>query len=305
MSKKKKNKKNNETTEEIKAEEKAEDKAEDKAEEKTEEKTEEKARDIKIETGRTVAGVSVGEKGHRDPKEDLKGFARMKAEMKDMPPLKKVGYLLYYNKVYIILAAILIIWIISFINTQRANSLPTAISYAILNTGNHTTAYELESPDNPFNDYLKEFGYTEDGTFQVQGNASIELSKDTQRDDYVRTQESSAAVMQFGGLLDKDFYDVIITDEPGLDYLVTGEDSIRIQPADQILGEYVDYLDISDRIISLKDKTGTEYKVAVDISDRDFTKKLDLPYDKVYLCFGGKSEENKENARRFCEYLFK
>ncbi len=263
-----------------------------------------------VKIPKSVGGViiedeTVVERKPRDPKEDLKGFARMKAEMEGMSPFKKVLYFLDYTKVYFIIGILLIIWVVSFIRTQNQNTLPTAISYAILNTGNHSTAYETEDPNNPFMKYAEDMGYTEPGTFQFQGNASIELSAETQKDDYVRSQESSANVMQFGGLLDKDFYDIIITDEPGLEYLVQGEDAIRIKTVKDTIGDLADKEGIKDRVLTMKDATGTEYDVAIDISDREFTKELDLPYEKVYLCFGGASDENKENAKSFVEYIFK
>ncbi|MBR6222439.1 MAG: hypothetical protein IKQ71_03270 [Lachnospiraceae bacterium] len=236
-----------------------------------------------------------------EPKTSLE---RMKYEMRDMTGFQKFKYILYYNIVYIIILCVVIAVSIYCIHTMRQNSRPVGISYVILNCNNNTSALTVATEGNPFKDYLEAYGLNS-SKYQNHSNTRVMVDLETQEDDYYKDILSSGFLTQFREFMNTDFYDVVITDKKGLEYLIKSETKVRLKIMDDVLSdELMNNKIIKDHTIREKDLTDIEYAVALDIRDTDFAKKLKLPYDDIYLCYAGTSEENKKNAEQLTRYIF-
>lgn len=232
-------------------------------------------------------------------------FARMKYEMHDMTGFQKFKYILYYGKVYIIILCVLIAGSIYCIHTMSQNSRPVGISYVILNCNNQTSALTPASEGSPIKQYLEDNGLLTP-KYQNHSNTRVMVDLETQEDDYYKDILSSGFLTQFREFMSTDFYDVIITDKKGLDYCIKSETKIRLKVMDDVLSdELLNDDTIKEHTVTEKDLTGIDYRVALDIRDTEFAKALKLPYDDIYLCYGGTSEENKKNAEQLTRYIFK
>ena len=217
--------------------------------------------------------------------------ARIKEHMEGMTKGQKFGYILSYYKGRIILGLILLAVCIAIPVTIYKKSRPVALSYCIVN------APEPSAVDTSFADEYLDF-YNLTGAYQIHNDLTVHLDKETYLEEY--SQNSSASVYtELPMLCFNGYYDVMIMDEKGLEYCAMQE---IIYPLRNYLPAEI-YSEIEPRICTADDNDGVNVPFAVDISDTDFAKGLNLGYDKVYLGFPGNTERNYINAKRMLKFI--
>lgn len=216
---------------------------------------------------------------------------RLKDHMEGMTAGQKAGYILSYYKGKIILAIIILAVCIALPVTIYKKSRPVALSYCIVNST------EPSAVDTSFVDEYLDF-YNLNGAYQIHNDLTVHLDKDTYLEEY--SQNSSASVYtELPMLCFNGYYDIMIMDEKGLEYCAMQE---IIYPLKTYLPADI-YSQISDRICTADDNDGVTVPFAIDISDTDFAKGLNLGYDKVYLGFPGNTEQNYINAKRMVKFI--
>ena len=216
---------------------------------------------------------------------------RLKDHMEGMTAGQKAGYILSYYKGKIILTIIILAVCIALPVTIYKKSRPVALSYCIVNSP------EPSAVDTSFVDEYLDF-YNLNGAYQIHNDLTVHLDKDTYLEEY--SQNSSASVYtELPMLCFNGYYDIMIMDEKGLEYCAMQE---IIYPLKTYLPADI-YSQISDRICTADDNDGVTVPFAIDISDTDFAKGLNLGYDKVYLGFPGNTEQNYINAKRMVKFI--
>ena len=220
---------------------------------------------------------------------------RLKANTEGMTNWEKFKYYVYYYKWHVILGAIAIFCIIAIPMAIYKNSRPVSISYAVVNS---------PAPENIneklFNEYAAYYNMT-DG-YQIRNSIYVTLSQEDYENEFGK-EEGDSSYTQFPTLCWNNYFDIIITNETGLNYCsING----LIQPIEDRLYDDI-YTAIKEKypramVTSLNyDNDPVEY--AIDISDTQFAKDLNVGYDKIYVCFPGGSEQNITNVRRFLNYV--
>lgn len=203
-----------------------------------------------------------------------------------MTPGEKFKYLVYYYKwpVIITLAVLLIAALAG--RTLYMNSRPVALSYAIVNADSETLQVDFVE------DYLQSF-HLEKG-YQVHANTGFRTATETDAgyddDDYV----------QFSLLCRDQYYDVILTDKAGMEFLSGG--GLLVEPGQVLSSSQLSPL--TDRLVKSAGSDNVRRYAGIDISDTALARLLHTGYSQVYLCFPGTSDQNKENAARFTQWIF-
>ena len=217
--------------------------------------------------------------------------ARIKEHMEGMTKGQKFGYILSYYKGRIILGLILLAICIAIPVTIYKKSRPVALSYCIVNSP------EPSAIDTSFVDEYLDF-YNLNGAYQLESDVTVHLDKDTYLEEY--SQNSSASIYtELPMLCFNGYYDVMIMDEKGLEYCAMQE---IIYPLRNYLPAEI-YSEVEPRICTADDNDGVTVPFAIDISDTDFAKGLNLGYDKVYIGFPGNTERNYINAKRMLKFI--
>ena len=215
--------------------------------------------------------------------------ARREKEMEGMNQVQRLKYLLYYYQWPIIVSVLVggcIIWLIVAIANSKP---PVAIAAAFLN------------PDKEVNESILY-------TYMIEANINtsyrpvaegFHLSMDTLLTD-IGTDINNPDFTRFPTLARDSYFDIVITDKGGLDYLSYND-----------LAKYPDYVLPQDMLEALKgrevkavDAYGQSFVYGYDISDTAFAKDLDLGYEKTYLCFPGSTSESQMHAEHFARYIF-
>ena len=169
------------------------------------------------------------------------------------------------------------------------NSRPTALSYTVLN------AYEFDKTFH--DDYLSYFNMP--GNHVVQATAGYIVNYDYYKKNTVSASKDGTDYSTLALTCETGTFDVIIGDAAGIKYCTFVE---IVKPLDlYFTGEQYDALE--DYIVKFQDSSYTFYPYAIDISDTEFAKGLNLEYSKVYMAFPGVSEENMTNSLRLLEYV--
>ena len=220
---------------------------------------------------------------------------RLKENMEGMSGFEKFKYIVYYYKWHFILSALAIFLVIYVPLTIYKNTRPVALSYAIMNSTNY-----IKVNTDAMDDYMEYYGFKK-GEYRLLGINSINLDLETYDEKY---NDNDPSYTQFPINCYNNRYDVIITDYTGLKYcsknaLIHTLDTILTQDVEDIIETEYSHL---IKEAPTYDDVMTPY--AIDISDTDFAKSLNLGYDDVYLCFPGVEEENIMNAKRLINFIF-
>ena len=141
-----------------------------------------------------------------------------------------------------------------------------------------------------------------DKGYQVNSSTNIRLNLKEYLNGNAAASDSTS-YESFPLLCSENYYDIIISDKKGIDFCV---ESYIAQPIEDILSSDIieeitqKYPDI---IHSVKEENGESTNIYIDISDTDFAKDLNLSYNKVYICFPGKSSQNVKNAERAMRFI--
>lgn len=216
---------------------------------------------------------------------------RLKKNMEGMSRMQKAGYIFSYYRWKIILLLLLIAICIALPVTIYRNTRPVAISYVIVN------AEKPEELDTSFvQDYLDYYDISSSN--RIMKDLDVHLDKETYLEEYNQNVDSSdyteLPLKCFNG-----YYDVIIMDKKGLEYCSMQE---IIHPLKRYFSADI-YNQIEGRIVDAADIDGIVVPFAVDISDTQFAKSLNLGYDDVYIGFPGANESNYKNSKRMLHFI--
>ena len=217
---------------------------------------------------------------------------QMRETTEGMTPSEKRKYYLYYYKERIIIISLAtIVAVILGIQIYQGTR-PVTISYAVINCKN-----QLEFNANAFEQYAKDINKKKG--HQIRGETNVELKKDEYTQSY-ENNANSQKYINFETMATADYYDVIFTDMEGAVYCGMME---IFYPLDKFL-EPEDYEKIKDRIVVLRNMKDEPTEYAIDISDTEFAKSLNLGYDDIYIGFPGDQQDNHDRVKEFLNYLF-
>lgn len=246
--------------------------------------------DLKIEDSLELATMS--RKERRTVKRN-----RYKETTSGMTKTQKFQYFLYAYKMEILLPLMVLICVGLIAFAFLRNSRPVALSYAVVNCKD-LNVLDTSAIDE---DYMNYYGF--DNKYQLSSVLDLNYDLNTSSSETVKDGESGNYIA-FPTLCRENYYDVIITNQAGLEYL--SYNSI-IYPIDEALSADLYSLfsaEYKDRFSSSFDYTGKSMSYAIDISDTDFAKSLNTGYDDIYICFPGNSEDNQTNVKRLCKFIF-
>lgn len=218
-------------------------------------------------------------------------YAKLKNNMKDMTKGQKAAYIFSYYKWRILIAIIIVTICIFLPATIYKNTRPVAISYVVVN------AQDSDSVCTDFvDDYIRTFHIKK--PYRITYDLDVHLDKETYLKEFSENMESSdyteLPLKCYNG-----YYDVIIMDKKGMEYCGMQEITYPLKnyfPADI-------YSQIENRVVETAGYDGVIVPFAIDISDTEFAKNLNLGYDTVYLGFPGNTEQNYKNAKRMLNYI--
>lgn len=245
--------------------------------------------DLKIEDSLELATMS--RKERRTVKRN-----RYKETTSGMTKTQKFQYFLYAYKMEILLPLMVLICVGLIAFAFLRNSRPVALSYAVVNCED-LNVLDTSAIDE---DYMNYYGF--DNKYQLSSVLDLNYDLNTSSSETVKDGESGNYIA-FPTLCRENYYDVIITNQAGLEYL--SYNSI-IYPIDEALSADLYSLfsaEYKDRFSSSFDYTGKSMSYAIDISDTDFAKSLNTGYNDIYICFPGNSEDNQTNVKRLCKFI--
>lgn len=218
---------------------------------------------------------------------------RIKANMEGMSKNEKTKYLIMYFKWYGIVAIIALIAAVYTGYCVYQNNRPVALSYAIVN------CHDLDKLNLDFEeDYKEAFGMTAP-KYKIEHDTELFLGNPVAPDDM--EQADYINVTKISTLCFNDYYDVIITDNLGARFAAAQG---ILFPLKQYFPEDV-YNQIKDYEFISKDMNGEMVPVALDISNTEFAKNLNLGTDQVYIGFAGRNDKNYLNSIRMINYTLK
>lgn len=222
---------------------------------------------------------------------------RLKETTEGMTFVQKLQYFLYAYKMEILLPLIVIIAISLIVVAFFRGNKPIALSYAVVN------CEDLEALDSSVieTDYWNYYGF--DDNYQFQKVLDLKYDPSTSTNEVSKDAESGNYIA-FPTLCDENYYDIIITNKRGLEYL--SESSIIHTLGEALPSDLYDIFtaDYNAQITTSPAYTGKSAPYAINISDTDFAKKLNPGYDDVYICFPGVSEDNQKRVKQICNFIF-
>ena len=213
---------------------------------------------------------------------------------KDMTKLQKLSYFFTYYKWYVIAPIVVILLLLYLGVTIYNNSLPVELSYVILNA---------KDPNQVNLDFVGKYEDYHKITckHKIDKNVNCKVTysyfKEHEESIVTRTDTDYSILSMKGG---EGYYDVIIGDMDGLKYCSTSQ---IISPLQTYFGSDT-YQVLEDKMVKLDNYFGEKTPFALDISDTEFARNLNLGYDEVYLAFPGTTEQNRTNAYRMIEYIY-
>ncbi len=223
---------------------------------------------------------------------------------------EKFKYIVYYYKWYFIFAVVAILTVGAFAIAIYKNTRPVSIAVAALNS---------EDPVSVSSQPLEDFAKANDMVdgYRVIGDTYYNVSLEYELSNTSSTSNATSLAL----LLKDNYYDVIITDLYGLEYLNYAcalffmDDYFDAEILEKYKNNIYyssDYADQSNVKAAINAKSteilmavgDRDKPLAVDISGTEFAKNMNLGYDEVYICFPGGSSRNKKRAKMLLEYIF-
>ncbi|MCR5214158.1 MAG: hypothetical protein K6E10_07055 [Eubacterium sp.] len=231
---------------------------------------------------------------HSMTKKERKEYKKKKFKetTEGMTPAEKRRYTFYYHKEKIIVATISIICLVILAVTLYKNTRPTCISYVVINCVD-----QFEFNADAIDEYAKSIGKF-DG-YQIHGDTNVYAKEDEYNASY-EANPNSQKYISFQTLADSHYYDIVFSDMEGALYCA-GMDIFY--PIDKYLDQE-HYDKIKDRIVVLNNMDGQPAQLAIDVSDLEFIKSLNVGYNDVYIGFAGDQESNHVAVNDFIDYLF-
>ncbi len=217
---------------------------------------------------------------------------KMKSTMEGMSKSEKFKYILYFYKEALIIGSILLVASILLGRSIYSATRPITISYVVLNCVN-----QMEFNMEPMRDYAKSIDKY--NGYQIKCDTNVAIKKDEYTQDY-ESNANSQIYINFLTMCTADYYDVVFTNKEGAFYCATQD---VFYPIDKYLDEET-YEKVKDRIYVAKDMNGVEQQVAIDISDTEFAKSLNLGYSDILIGFAGDQQDNHDRVNEFLKYLF-
>ena len=227
-----------------------------------------------------------------------------------MDKKEKFKYIVYYYKWYFIFAVVAILTVGAFAIAIYKNTRPVSIAVAALNS---------EDPVSVSSQPLEDFAKANDMVdgYRVIGDTYYNVSLEYELSNTSSTSNATSLAL----LLKDNYYDVIITDLYGLEYLNYAcalffmDDYFDAEILEKYKNNIYyssDYADQSNVKAAINAKSteilmavgDRDKPLAVDISGTEFAKNMNLGYDEVYICFPGGSSRNKKRAKMLLEYIF-
>lgn len=206
---------------------------------------------------------------------------------------EKASYFFDYYKWQVIIPVVIVVFVAFLAHTIYMNKRPVALGFAILNVQD-TDSVDLSFED----DYINYFDIT--GSYQFKESLGLDIDYDyyKEHEDYIQTSNSTDYSI-LSSDCDLGSNDVIISNDTGLRYCASEN---IVKPLKGYLSEAV-YAALEPYMVSYEDPSGTERAYAIDISNTQFVKNLDLGYADVYVAFPGAIDRNYTNSLRFLEYV--
>lgn len=242
--------------------------------------------DLSIENSLEVQAMSRSER-HRYYK------ARKGLETAGMTAGEKFRHFMDCNK-WKLMGVFMIVVSLTWISLAvYSNTRPTALSYAVANSPN---PWDVNT--SVFNDYKSFYNYSDSA--KIKDMQNLHYDPATYNDNY---DANGTEYSSFPLLCEDNVYDVMFSDKGGVDCLSYLN---LIHPLDTYSGTLKTLFDgpLSDYVITDQDSANHTSAYAIDISDTDFAKDLNLGYGNVYLSFPGNSEENVEHIVKLLNYIF-
>ncbi len=258
------------------------------------------------DAGETKADNSKSEKKYTEDNLELRRMKfgdrmrakreRLRANTEGMSKWEKFKYYAYYYKWHVILGALAIFCVVAISVAIYNNSRPVSISYAVVNSPAPNQINEKL-----FNEYASY--YNIDDGYQIRNSIYVTLSQEDYETEILK-EEGDSSYTQFPTLCWNNYFDIIITNEVGLNYCTLNS---LVQPLDERLSDDI-YEAIKEKnpnaIVTSLNYDEDPEEFAIDISNTEFARELNVGYDKIYVCFPGESEQNFTNVRRFLKYVF-
>ena len=230
---------------------------------------------------------------------------RFRKNTEGMSTKEKISYCVYYYKWPVIISALLIFLLIYVSISVYKNTRPVALGYAVINSPKPGYINK-----DVFDEYMECYNFT--NGYQITSATDIQMSMKQYNELYEQGNiDNNTDYSQFPLLCWNGYYDIIITDKAGLEYC--SSESV-IEPLDTALSDdiySIVYTDFAKDITTAPNYNNDYVDYAINVSNNEFIKNLNVGYDEVYICFPSSvsaesdiRERNIGNRRRILKLIF-
>jgi len=184
------------------------------------------------------------------------------------------------------------------------NTRPIALGYALINSSDpdHLNQAVIDK-------YMDCYGF--DSGYQIMDDKEVRMSyEEYEQLASQGNMDNNTDYSQFPLLCWNGYYDIIFTDKAGLEYC--SRESV-IEPLENAFTKDLNdiiYGSYSDLFIESPDYEGKSVDYAIDVSDCQKIKELNLGLEEVYICFPASTPQNDDrdrnlsNRKRFLKFIF-
>lgn len=229
---------------------------------------------------------------------------RFRQNTEGMTTKEKIGYFLDYYKWPVISGTLLIVVGIYIIISIYNNTRPIALGYAVINSTEPNQINEAV-----LDEYMDYYGF--DNGYQIMDDTEVRMSYEEYEElSSQGNMDSNTDYSQFPLLCWNGYYDIIFTDKAGLEYC--SKESV-IEPLENAFTNDLNdiiYESYSDLFIEAPDYEGKPVVYAIDVTDCEKIKELNLNLEEVYICFPASTPQNDDrdrnlaNRKRFLKFIF-